>query len=494
MNAIKREGYCQRCGTRLARGSANPQCGPCEQASAGLRAAPPEIPYAFWDTDQLRDALAARHMGRVVRAYRKHPHHIARYGKDGISQELLGGWFSLTQAQISRIETGPPIQNLDTLAHWARTLRIPSHLLWFRMPGGQVDYPPTELPFGNSGSTEDLDIPPEEFLQLVSVGNVTRSGRNADMAAMRAFRSADLQVGGGHLYATVLRYLQADMGPRLFGGANSSDSRTDFTAAAALTEMAGWMAHDAGRDKAAKQHFERSLVLVQVGGDLQLGAHILGSMSHLANHLNQPNEAISLAKQGRAVLQKSAPNPGLEARLLAMEARGLAAFRETADCAKLLIQAEGMLGDSTLENRSPWVSRFDLASLASEAARCMRLIGDWPEAQRQAEQVIYLRSGNRTRSRAFGQLALVAVLLAQGQPDVACAIAQEVIDSTQSLGSFLVIEQLLEIRQALRSYNSNVAVGEFLICLDDALRERLWLYQWLTKDGRKFSAGPQEGA
>jgi hypothetical protein len=40
----------------------------------------------------------------------------------------------ITQAQLSRIENGPPIRNLDTLCHWARTLRIPECLLWFRLP------------------------------------------------------------------------------------------------------------------------------------------------------------------------------------------------------------------------------------------------------------------------------------------------------------------------------------------------------------------------
>ncbi|MBV9029125.1 MAG: helix-turn-helix transcriptional regulator [Pseudonocardiales bacterium] len=53
------------------------------------------------------------------------------YGPDGISQGLLGQWLGLKQPQISRIETGPPILNLDTLRCWARVLRIPPELLWF---------------------------------------------------------------------------------------------------------------------------------------------------------------------------------------------------------------------------------------------------------------------------------------------------------------------------------------------------------------------------
>jgi len=70
----------------------------------------------------------------VCRAYRKHPYHVAAYGKDGIPQEVVGRWLGLTQAQISRIETGAPVRQLDNLARWACTLRIPEPLLWFRLP------------------------------------------------------------------------------------------------------------------------------------------------------------------------------------------------------------------------------------------------------------------------------------------------------------------------------------------------------------------------
>ncbi|MFD1938394.1 hypothetical protein ACFSKW_43670 [Nonomuraea mangrovi] len=83
-----------------------------------------------------------------------------------------------------------------------------------------------------------------------------------DIEAMSSFRGADRRVGGGHLYATVLGYLERDVAPRLFSG---SDGTTAFVAAAAFTEMAGWMAHDAGQDDAAEHHFSRALDLVGVG-------------------------------------------------------------------------------------------------------------------------------------------------------------------------------------------------------------------------------------
>ncbi|MGH4013644.1 MAG: hypothetical protein ACRDSL_06860 [Pseudonocardiaceae bacterium] len=63
-----------------------------------------------------------------------HPYHYTVYGPYGISQTLLGQWLGLRQPQVSRFETGPPLQLLDTLQHWARVLRIPPELLWFRLP------------------------------------------------------------------------------------------------------------------------------------------------------------------------------------------------------------------------------------------------------------------------------------------------------------------------------------------------------------------------
>ncbi|MGH3936916.1 MAG: helix-turn-helix domain-containing protein [Pseudonocardiaceae bacterium] len=95
------------------------------------------MPAEFWQTEQFRQAFVAQHIGWVARTYRTHPHHYAVYGPDGISQTLLGQWLGLSQPQVSRIEIGPPIRNLDTLVYWARVLRIPPRLLWFDMPGSQ---------------------------------------------------------------------------------------------------------------------------------------------------------------------------------------------------------------------------------------------------------------------------------------------------------------------------------------------------------------------
>ena len=148
----RRQLYC-RCGTLLAKDNTARQCARCARASRDKLITPPEVPAEFWQTDQFRDAFAAQHMGRIARAYRTHPYHYAVYGPSGVSQGLLGQWLGLSQPQVSRIENGPPILNLDTLAYWARVLHIPPELLWFRLPDEKGERAVTEPAVSQFGVT-----------------------------------------------------------------------------------------------------------------------------------------------------------------------------------------------------------------------------------------------------------------------------------------------------------------------------------------------------
>jgi tetratricopeptide (TPR) repeat protein len=476
---------CRSCKTRLARDNRGDACAACVAKSRGLLVGPPSVPPEFWDDSAMRDALDRWHMGAVIAAYRNHPFH-----GHPLRQETVARWRGLTQAQLSRIENGPAMKDLDKLIQWAELLDIPAHLLWFHLP--QRRRVTASMPLSGRPTILTTPVPPFPAagpFQLVRVGSHAGRANGSDVAAMHTFRCADRQVGGGHLYATVVNYLHSDVAPRLFGADHDTDSQTVFTAAAALTEMAGWMAHDAGRDDQAHRHFGRALDMSKVGQDRQLGVHVLTSMSHLAHHRSQPQKAIRFAQTGEKTLAAGPRNPQLEACVFAMQARGFAALRKPKETLTLLERAEKALEGTYDEEPSMWVSHFDEGSLASEAARCMQQLGKPAHAQRHAERIIELRPADRTRSRAFGQLILVMALIEQGQPEQACDIAQEVLNSTQSLGSYLVIQQLRDIQLLLEPYSATAAVREFLECLAEAVGQRVWLYQWLTKDARNFPSG-----
>ncbi|MEU0090060.1 helix-turn-helix transcriptional regulator [Kribbella sp. NPDC006257] len=306
--------------------------------------------------------------------------------------------------------------------------------------------------------------------------------QSSDVFAMQSFRTADRQVGGGHLYSSVVKYLHVQVGPRLFGGDLIIEDPAVFTAAAGLTEMAGWMAHDAGRDDRAYSHFLRAFHLSKAGKDRQLGVHILASLSHLAHHRADSNGAVRFAQAGQRALAQGPANPELSARLLAMQARGHAAEGNAGETHNLLAKAENALDGTHQETPSPWVSRFDLGSLSSEAARCTRQLGKHNEAAGHAERIIALRTSSRTRSHAFGQLFLIATLIDQGEPAEACRLVREVVDATQSVGSHLIVQQFRDIREQLTQYADSPAVRETRQSLAETIRQRVWLQQWITSD------------
>jgi hypothetical protein len=130
---------CRSCGASLSSYGPGELCGTCEQRAQAALAHPPYVSPKFWDAAPLASAFAHQHMGEVCRAYRHHPFHAPLHGARGIPQATVGHWLGITQAQVSRIENGPPIRNLDTLVWWATTLRIPETHLWFDMPHSTVD-------------------------------------------------------------------------------------------------------------------------------------------------------------------------------------------------------------------------------------------------------------------------------------------------------------------------------------------------------------------
>ncbi|MGH8904778.1 MAG: helix-turn-helix domain-containing protein [Egibacteraceae bacterium] len=94
----------------------------------------------------MRDALASWHIGKVIAAYRRHPYH----GRP-VSQQIVAGCVRTGQAQLSRIESGPPIRDLDRLIQWAKLLGIPEDLLWFKLPHlHQMSNDPPPKPTSNA--------------------------------------------------------------------------------------------------------------------------------------------------------------------------------------------------------------------------------------------------------------------------------------------------------------------------------------------------------
>src|SRR6266536_4217937 len=190
MDASSTARYCRSCGARLARDNRDTLCAPCQRQAADAARRPPDVPPQFWDTDLIRDALAGWHIGRVIYAYRHHPFH----GLRPLPQELVAGWLGITQTQLSRIESGRPVKDLDRLIQWAKIFKIPSYLLWFKLPDQHegrhqlVANPPRGFSLRASPSMPS-PITGEQLGLLLTAYGATDGG-SSDAAVMRAFRAA----------------------------------------------------------------------------------------------------------------------------------------------------------------------------------------------------------------------------------------------------------------------------------------------------------------
>lgn len=302
-----------------------------------------------------------------------------------------------------------------------------------------------------------------------------------DLATMGAFRHADRATGGGRLYSAVITHLRERVAPRLV----DLNSDHAFAAAAVLTEMAGWMAHDSGHDKVAEAHFARAMPLAHASGDTALIANIAASSSHLALQCGDPAAAAHWARTGLDAGRKGMRVPTLIARLHTMQARALAAAGQHTAAESALDQARAALRDAPARVTHPWVSPFDSAALASETADALRDLGRLQQAVEYAQLAVDQREAGRARSLALSRISLASLQLQCGNLDAALFVAEELLAATApTLGSVRVMRRLDSLSAQLEEHQSHRPARELLIRLTAERKTRmLLLADILTSQG-----------
>jgi len=477
----------------------------------------------LWQTDQFHDAFAAQHMGRVARAYRAHPHHYAVYGLSGIPQGLLGQWLGLSQPQVSRIENGPPIRNLDTLAYWARTLHIPPELLWFRLAENTGGLPITKAAGSNLEAparvrelpviqwASDLDearqsavvlwgydleggrvagaadatalstltlhwlVAPQDGTVLqgtgssqVSIGDVMRVRE-----VRRQLKALDDAHGGGISFPMAVAYLRREIAPLLQGGYDDFTGRALFTATAELKLDVGWMAYDAGNCALAWRYMVQALRLSHAVDNRLFGGRVLAAMSHQALHLDQVQFAIDLARAAREGTNRIAP-PKAQAMMAAMEACAQAAYQRTKPCATALLEAENALAQVSSDDDPDWLD-FDQGGLAGHAARALRDLRRPREAEYHAVASLALCQDGHSRTRAQRNAILATAQLQLGNVEAAAATGLLIVADAWRLHSSRVHNDLTTLVRAIESSGST-ATKDFL----EQARELLAARQQIT--------------
>ncbi|WEB40626.1 XRE family transcriptional regulator [Streptomyces yunnanensis] len=389
--------------------------------------------------DRLLRACTDRDMGAVFRMLNSR----------GVSTRRIAAAADITQGRLYDYMNGKSrVEKLSLFEQIADAFRIPGHLLGLARRSWE--------PAPATAEHQRADSPPPD---------------GDDLVAMEHFRTADRQTGGGRLYGAVVRHLSDRVAPRLV---DTDSGPQVFAVAAALTEMAGWMAHDSGHDDRAARHFARALPLARVSGNLPLAANVAASSSHLALQAGDAARAAAWARTGLDLATQGPRVPALTARLHTMQARALATAAQRIPAAHALDAAQRDLEEAA-DTDHPWLSPFDTAALASESALILRDLDQLDDALTYAEQAVALRESGRERSLALSRITLADIHVRRCDVDAAVSVGHDLLSTSPTLGSIRVVQQLDELRRLLEPHRAYGPVREYLVRFDDARRARMLL-------------------
>jgi len=479
---------CRTCGAWLAADNRGRTCGPCACSGTADVVAALVSPPDFWERPELKEALAARDFGAVLRAYR-HAH------KPAIKQVQVGLWFGLTQGQISRIERGEAFAYpIAKLSRWATVLGIPQHCLWFQFDShssDSYDHPADSLGVQKTGQPTGENVQRRRFLRaagasalgvgtsLLGPGAVASasgparrsSARSPEVDLLRemtgAFRRVDNRYGGGHSRSVVSTYLKTMVEPVITDSRVRPAVRNElFSAAAELHQLAGWMAYDTGHAQAGRDHLRTALRLCQEAGDDALCAEMLAGMSHQAAFHGVPEAAVDLALAARQTARQ-AGIPLLQAEAAAMEAHGLALQGNKQGSLAALRDAESMFGTGSEREIPEWLTYFDGAYLSAKFAHTFRDLGQPRDAEDFARRSLEMCEGYE-RGRLFNTALLASVLADLGRVDEACALGTEATQMASEVRSVRSMAYLADLAHRLGRFQRDPEVAGLYVQMVDA--------------------------
>lgn len=454
--------YCRSCGARLARDNPDVRCTPCQTTSAN--SGPPDVPDDFWEADLIRDALASWHMGRVIAAYRNHPFH-----GQPLRQEVVAGWVFMTQPQLSRLENGPPIKDLDKLILWARTLRIPGPLLWFSLPedAAEESLQPvrsdSEIEVGDDTAITSSRLPSsglDEIFALVTTPRLSPATVKALEASIVDFWKRDDQYGGETLRPAVIAQLRYVLS--LLTDCKREDQRRSLTRIAAeLARLAGWMFFDARQYSAAHTYFEEALRLAKQIDDRPFIANVLACLSLQATYEDNPNDALALARAAQDACRGTG-TPRVMAMLSMREAFAHAALPEKSGCHIAISNSHASFENINDADRDPtWVTYFDETKLLADTGIALSRLGDHQAAEPLIGNALDRQNPSNTRTLAFHTFWLSKTHLQAGNLDQALGTATRVLEFATSVDSARIVGHIQEFQRSLKPFAREQVIKDF---------------------------------
>ncbi|MEV0004314.1 hypothetical protein AB0H28_18815 [Micromonospora sp. NPDC050980] len=452
-------------------------------------------------------ALAGRHLGQVIRAYRNHPYQ----GRSPLPQSVVAGWLGITQAQLSRVENGPPIVHLDRLIHWAGLLRIPAFRLWFSLPdqplarshedAGRPDHesaatmetagaanPPAPADAATSasdrgGGTTDR----RHFHALAALAGIAATGfhdllsapadtpRSVGMEQVRhagslveQLRQADAVAGADQLY---------DIAVRVHARLSSWATKATYTrevgealqiALADLAIATAWLAIDSDRRPMARPYLNEAITRARIADDPRMEVLAFVQLALLVRD-DHPAESLHSAD---AALRASAGwgTPRLATLVHLRTAHAYAALRDVSGFGRAMTRARREFERGTSDDDLPFLHFVTAQEVEGIEGLSYLAMGRADRAADAFQAITDSIPPALRRNRIYYAVQLADARCRLGDVDEAARTAMDVLPDLDQVNSGRVRRDLARVRASLaQTQRPTPASREFVDAYDQAV-------------------------
>ncbi len=371
--------HCQ-CGTRLANDNRTGHCGPCQRKLPATTSGPHAVPPSFWHTSSaLLDALDAWHMGRVIAAYRTHPDH-----RPPLSQETVAGWMGITQAHLSRIESGEPVSDLAKLTRWAQMLGIPQALLWFKLPPANNDAPPS---VATATALHRLEALRAQAIDLLTTGDANPTSLD-DWDTVIVAHGRATRFSPPALLLADLATDFADVQRLLARRQSLKATRRLTRLTAQLAGLISLALIKLSEPVAARAWGRTARLAADEAGDLALSSWVRAQDAYTFFYGGAIREAVAVAKEAQAIAGRT---PCVGAALAAaLEARAHAVLGRSADAGVALVRAEAILAALGPDDVTASAFGYNEAQLRFHQGNALTHLHDTRRADEAGERALSL--------------------------------------------------------------------------------------------------------
>jgi transcriptional regulator with XRE-family HTH domain len=293
-------------------------------------------------------------------------------------------------------------------------------------------------------------------------------------SVLRAFRTAfdeiraDGRLMDGRFLLPVL-WARTHALRELAGSARPPSRNSALVLAAHYAELAGWMAQEAGDDRAALWWTDLAVRLAEAGGGTVFGAHANVRRALVALYRGDAAETVALAR--RAQESERVP-PSVKGIAALREAQGLALVGDGNGCRRAIDRGASHLAradapDPELPVLGPtWLADpvsmttgwclYDLGQPAEAATVLGREVARIPPA-----------CGRRAHTRFAARQALA--IAAAGEVSQACELTRTILPDARDLGSATVYCGLRQLARMFRRWHGHRQVREIQPGLDQLL-------------------------